>query len=162
MENVATPDQKLAQLGIVLPSAASPIANYVPYVRTGNLLFISGQLPLQGGNIQPQHAGKLGREVTLEAGKEAARIAAINVLAQIHAALGSLDRVGRVVRLGGFINAAPGFTALAMCMNGASDFMVEVFGEKGRHARTTVGVAELPLDAAIEIEAVIEIEAATP
>ena len=152
-------DARAQDLGLDLLGAAAPIANYVPFLRTGTLLLISGQLPLSGGSIAPEYRGKLGREVSAEHGAAAARLAATNVLAQALAALGSLDHVRRVVRLGGFINAAPGHTALAVAMNGASDLMVEVFGEAGRHVRTTVGVAELPMDAVIEVEAMFEVEA---
>ncbi len=151
-------EARLRDLGIVLPAAVAPIANYVPFVRTGSLLVISGQLPLEDGKLTDQHKGKLGKEVFNEAGQQAARLAAINVLAQAQVALGDLDRVRRVVRLGGFINATPGFTALAAVMNGASDLMVQVFGDHGRHARTTVGVAELPMDASVEVEAMFEFE----
>lgn len=152
-------DAKAAALAIDLSLPAPPLANYVPAIRSGSLLFISGQLPLTGGTIRPEHRGKLGRDLFNEAGQGAARIAAINLLAQVRATLGSLDQVERVVRLGGFINSAPGFSALAAIMNGASDLMVQVFGDAGRHARTTVGVSELPLDAAIEIEAIFEVRA---
>jgi enamine deaminase RidA (YjgF/YER057c/UK114 family) len=153
-----TIEARLRELGVELPPAVAPIANYVPFVRTGSLLVISGQLPLEDGKLTDQHKGKLGKEVFNEAGQQAARLAAINVLAQAQVALGDLDRVRRVVRLGGFINATPGFTALAAVMNGASDLMVQVFGDHGRHARTTVGVAELPMDASVEVEAMFEFE----
>ena len=151
-------EARLRELGIDLPAAVAPIANYVPFVRTGSLLIISGQLPLEDGKLTDRFKGKLGKDVFNEAGQQAARLAAINVLAQAQVALGDLDRVRRVVRLGGFINATPGFTALAAVMNGASDLMVQVFGDHGRHARTTVGVAELPMDASVEVEATIEFE----
>ena len=147
-----------ARLGLNLTVAAAPLANYVPAVRVGGLLFVSGQLPLRGGVLDPACKGKVGVDLFNEAGQAAARLAAINVLAQARAALGSLDKIKRVVRLGGFVNAAPGFHALPAIMNGASDLMVEVFGDIGHHARTTVGVSELPLDAAVEIEAVFEVE----
>ena len=152
-------DARAQDLGLDLSTPAAPLANYVPSVRTGHLLVMSGQLPLQAGALAPAHKGKLGAQVTPEAAQAAARIAATATLAQAKAALGSLDRIRRVVRLGGFINAAPGFTGLAPVMNGASDLMVEVFGDAGRHARTTVGVSELPLDAVIEVEAMFEVEA---
>lgn len=152
-------DAKLAELGIVLPTPAAPVANYVPSVRTGNLLVVSGQICLgPDGKIAPEHKGKLGGEVSAEAGYAAARLCAINVLAQAKAALGSLDRITRCVRLGGFINAVPTYAAVPAVMNGASDLMVAVLGDKGRHARTTVGVAELPLDAAVEVEAIFEVQ----
>jgi enamine deaminase RidA (YjgF/YER057c/UK114 family) len=151
-------EEKLSGLGIVLPPAAAPVANYVPFVVTGNLLVISGQLCLgPDGKIADAHKGKLGGAVSPEAGKEAARLCAINVLAQAKAATGDLERIARCVRLGGFINATPDFAALALVMNGASDLLVAVLGDKGRHARSTIGVAELPLDAAVEVEAMFEL-----
>jgi len=144
---------RLAQLGVVLQDAPAPLATYVPAVKIGKMLYISGQLPLKNGALDPHFRGKLGKDVFNETGQEAARLAGVNVLAQARLALGSLDKIRRVVRLGGFVNSAPGFHALPAVMNGASDLMVQIFGEKGRHTRTTVGVTELPLDAAIEIEA---------
>ena len=153
-----TIETRLRELGIELPAAVAPIANYVPFVRTGSWLIISGQLPLDDGKLPEAFKGKLGKDVFNEAGQQAARLAAVNVLAQAQVALGDLDRVRRVLRLGGFINATPGFIALPAVMNGASDLMVQAFGDRGRHARTTVGVSELPLDAAVEIEAMIEFE----
>jgi enamine deaminase RidA (YjgF/YER057c/UK114 family) len=148
-------DEKLKDLGIVLPMPAAAIANYVGFVRTGNLLFLSGQLCLVDG--VPVAKGKLGRQITVEEGQAAARVCAINLLAQIKVALGDLDRVVRVVRLGGFINSAPDFLDGSLVMNGASDLMVAVFGDKGRHARTAVGVTVLPADAAIEVEGTFEV-----
>ena len=139
-------EARLRDLGIVLPAAVAPIANYVPFVRTGSLLMISGQLPLEDGKLTDRFKGKLGKDVFNEAGQQAARLAAINVLAQAHVALGDLDRVRRVVRLGGFINATPGFTALAAVMNGASDLINEAFGDKGRHTRMIYTNPVMPLD----------------
>jgi enamine deaminase RidA (YjgF/YER057c/UK114 family) len=152
-------ETKLAELGIVLPTPAAPVANYVPFVRSGNLVMISGQLCLGAdGKIAEAHKGKVGAEVTPEAATEAARLCAVNVLAQLKAATeGDLGRVTRCVRLGGFINAEPRFAQLAPVMNGASDLMVAVLGDMGRHARSTVGVAELPLDAAVEVEGLFEV-----
>jgi enamine deaminase RidA (YjgF/YER057c/UK114 family) len=151
-------EKKIAELGINLPRAAAPVANYVPYAIAGSLRVISGQLCLGlDGAIAPEHKGKLGGAVTPEAGKEAARRAALNVLAQAKAAVGDLDRIKRCLRLGGFINATPDFATLPQVMNGASDVVVEILGDAGRHARTTVGVAQLPLDAAVEVEALFEI-----
>lgn len=149
----------LAKLGVALPQAAAPVANYVPAVVTGNLLVISGQLALgPDGKLADRHKGKLGAEVSDEAGKEAARFCAINLLAQAKAALGGdLSRLKRCVRLGGFINAVPTYAGLAPIMNGASDLMVDAMGDAGRHARSTIGVAELPLDCAVEVEAMFEI-----
>jgi enamine deaminase RidA (YjgF/YER057c/UK114 family) len=151
-------DAKLHELEITLPTPASPVANYVPFVRTENLVVISGQLCLgPDGKIAEAYRGKLGGEVSLETGQAAARLCAINVLAQLKAAVGDLDTVVRCVRLGGFINAVPTFAQLAPVMNGASDLMVAVLGDKGRHARSTIGVAELPLDAAVEVEGMFEV-----
>ncbi|RDJ27597.1 RidA family protein [Bosea caraganae] len=152
-------EANLAALGITLPAPAAPVANYVPYVITGNLLVISGQICFGlDGKLSDAHKGKLGAEIFNEAGLEAARLCAINVLAQAKAALGGdLGRIKRCVRLGGFINSTPHFAALPAIMNGASDLMVQVLGERGRHARSTVGVAELPADAAVEVEAMFEI-----
>jgi enamine deaminase RidA (YjgF/YER057c/UK114 family) len=149
-------EKKLADLGIVLPVPASPIANYVGFVRTGALLIVSGQLCFDtGGKLLAK--GKLGQNVSIEDGQKAARACAINLLAQVKAAVGDLDKVARVVRLGGFINSDPAFLDGPKVMNGASDLMVEVFADKGRHARSTVGVASLPLDAAVEVEGLFEL-----
>jgi enamine deaminase RidA (YjgF/YER057c/UK114 family) len=149
-------ERKLADLGVVLPTPAAPIANYVGFVRTGSQLVVSGQICLgPGGTLVAK--GKLGETVSVEDGQKAARACAINLLAQVKAALGDLDKVVRVVRLGGFINADPTFVDGPKVMNGASDLMVEVFGDKGRHARTTVGVAALPLDAAVEVDGLFEV-----
>jgi enamine deaminase RidA (YjgF/YER057c/UK114 family) len=149
-------EKKLVELGIVLPSPATPVANYIPFVRAGALLVISGQLCLDtAGKLVAQ--GKLGKGVSIEAGQHAARACAINLLAQVKAALGDLDRIKQVVRLGGFINSDPSFLDGPKVMNGASDLMVAVLGDKGRHARTTVGVAVLPADAAVEVEGMFEI-----
>ena len=150
-----TIDKKLEELGIALPRPVAAIANYVGFVRVGRLLFLSGQLCLADG--APVAKGKLGRQVTVEEGQAAARTCAINLLAQVKIALGDLDHVVRVVRLGGFINSAPDFLEGSLVMNGASDLMVAVFGDKGRHARTAVGVAALPADAAIEGEGTFEV-----
>jgi len=150
-------EKKLTNLGITLPTPASPIANYVPFVRTGNLLLISGQLCF-GADGKLVAKGQLGGGVSIEEGQKAGRACAVNLLAQLRAALGDLDKVRRVVRLGGFINSTPGFTDGPKVMNGASDLMVEVFADKGRHARTTVGVAALPADAAIEVDGLFEVD----
>jgi len=147
---MSSPEQRLAELGITLPTPAAPVANYVGTVRSGNLLVISGQICL-GPDGKLVATGKLGAGVSAEDGKAAARICAINVIAQIKAAVGSLDKVVRIVRLGGFIAATPEFTQHPAVMNGASDLMVEVFGDKGRHARSTIGVPSLPLDSAVEV-----------
>ncbi|MCX7340082.1 MAG: RidA family protein [Hyphomicrobiales bacterium] len=152
-------EQRLAILGITLPSPAAPAANYVPFVRTGTLLVIAGQLCFgPDGKLAPEHKGKLGDTVSIELGKAAARLCAINLLAQVKAAIGNLDKIERCVRLGGFINATLDFEPLAQVMNGASDLMVEVLGDKGRHARSTIGVI-VPFAAAVEVEGMFEISA---
>jgi enamine deaminase RidA (YjgF/YER057c/UK114 family) len=149
-------EKALDNLGITLPTPAAPIANYVAYVRTGNLVTVSGQLCF-GSDGKLAAKGQLGAGVSIEDGQKAARACAINLLAQVKAAIGDLDNVTRVVRLGGFINSAPGFTDGPKVMNGASDLMVDVFGDRGRHARSTVGVSALPADAAVEVEATFEV-----
>ncbi len=151
-----TVEKKLQEIGITLASPPSPVANYVPFVRTGNLLMVSGQVCL-GADGKPTAKGQLGAGVSIEDGQKAARTCAVNLLAQVKAALGDLDKVTRVVRLGGFINSAPGFVDGPKVMNGASDVMVAAFGDKGKHARTTVGVAALPGDAAVEVEGLFEV-----
>lgn len=151
-----TVEQKLASLGITLPTPAAPVANYVPFVRTGNQLVVSGQLCF-GPDGKLVVTGQCGGGVSVEDGQKAARACAINLLAQVKAALGDLDKVVRVVRLGGFINSAPGFGDGPKVMNGASDLMVEAFGDKGRHARSTVGVSALPAGAAVEVEGLFEV-----
>jgi enamine deaminase RidA (YjgF/YER057c/UK114 family) len=149
-------DQHLAELKLELPNPASPIANYIPAVRSGNLLFLSGQICQWNG--ERRFLGKLGAEISLEQGKEAAKLCGLNLLAQAKRALdGDLDRVIRVVRLGGFVNAVPGFGEQPQVVNGASDLMVAVFGDAGRHARTAVGVGSLPGGAAVEVDAVLEV-----
>jgi enamine deaminase RidA (YjgF/YER057c/UK114 family) len=149
-------DVSLAELGITLPRPMPPIANYVPYVVTGNLVVVSGQVPAVDGRIAV--TGKVGHGLSLDQGVEAARLCFINVLVHLKAACGGdLDRVKRVVRLGGFIASPPEFTQHAQVMNGASDLAVAVFGDAGRHARTTIGVPALPADAAVEVEGLFEI-----
>jgi enamine deaminase RidA (YjgF/YER057c/UK114 family) len=152
-------DAKLAELGITLPEAAAPIANYVGYNVSGNLVVVSGQIPLKDGRVA--YTGKVGVNVTPEVAKEAAALCFINVMAQLKAACGGdLGRVKKVLRLGGFIAAPADFTGHAPIMNGASDLCVAVFGDAGRHARTTIGVPSLPADACCEVEALVEISPA--
>lgn len=146
---------RLKELGVVLPDPAAPVANYIPAIRTGNLLFISGQLPIDQGS--ELITGKLGADTDVEQGMAAARICAINILAQCNAALGDLDRIVRCVKLTGFVNCTPDFTEHAPVINGGSDFMVEVLNDRGRHARAAVGSACLPLNAAVEIEGIFEV-----
>ena len=146
---------KLQALGIVLPATPAPAGNYIPTVISGNLVFVSGQVPFLDGKIAYQ--GKLGESVSLADGQAAARLCFVNILAQLSAALGGdLDRVTRIVRLGGFVASAPSFTQHPAVINGASDLAVAVFGDAGRHARAAVGVAALPLDSAVEIDAIVE------
>jgi enamine deaminase RidA (YjgF/YER057c/UK114 family) len=150
-------DQRLAELGITLPVAAKPVANYVPWSRTGNLIFISGQGPIADGKITLQ--GCLGDTLSVEDGVKSARLCAINVVAQLKDACdGDLDRVKRIVKLVGFVNATPAFTDHPKVINGASDLMVEIFGDKGRHARSAVASPSLPFGISTEVEAIIEIE----
>ncbi|MCC7017106.1 MAG: RidA family protein [Rhodospirillales bacterium] len=148
-------EKRLRDAGITLPAAPAPAGNYVPAVVTGNLVFMAGQIPSRDGKLAVK--GKLGAEVTLEQGQEAAKICAINILAQLKAAIGDLDRVRRCVRVGGFVNCTPEFADQAKVANGASDLLALAFGDAGRHARTTVGQAALPLGAAVEIDAIFEI-----
>ena len=150
-------DQKLNALGITLPVPMKPLANYVPWVKTGNMVFISGQGAVIDGKVQ--HAGKVGMDVSVEEGAISARLTAINIIAQLReAAEGDLSRVKRIVKLVGFVNCTPDFTQQPKVINGASDLMVEVFGEKGRHARSAVGVTSLPMNLSVEIEAIVELE----
>jgi enamine deaminase RidA (YjgF/YER057c/UK114 family) len=153
---MAKVEARLAELGVVLPTPTAPIANYIPFVRTGSTLVVSGQICL-GPDGKLVAKGKLGETVSIEDGQKAARACAINLLAQVKVALGDLDKLVRVVRLGGFINSAPTFVDGPKVMNGASDLMVEILGDKGRHARSTVGVAALPADAAVEVEGLFEV-----
>lgn len=148
-------EQRLKDLGIELPVPAVAVANYVPFVVTGNLVFVSGQLPLENG--KPAVIGKLGENVAIEDGVRAARLCALGLLAQLKAATGDLDRVKRVVRLTAFVASTPSFTDQPKVVNGASDLMVEVLGDAGRHARVAVGAPALPLNVACEIEGVFEI-----
>ena len=145
--------ERLKAAGVTLPDARPPVANYVPYVITGNLLFISGQVSVTPDGLIK---GRLGEDVTLEQGQHAARACGINLLAQMQAALGDLDRVTRVVKLGGFVNAAKDFVDIPKVVNGCSDLMVEAFGDKGRHARSAVACPVLPLGVAVEVDAVVE------
>ena len=149
-------DQTLQALGLVIPAAPAPVANYVPWVRTGNLVFVSGQLPLLDGKVA--QTGILGSGVTVEQGTAAARLCAINLVAQARAACdGDLDRVRRVVKLSGFVACAADFGDQPAVINGASDLMVQVFGDAGRHARAAVGAPSLPRNASVEIEAIFEV-----
>jgi enamine deaminase RidA (YjgF/YER057c/UK114 family) len=150
-----TIEKRLAELGVTLPAAAAPAANYVPFVRSGNLLFTAGQLPLKDGKLQA--SGLLGRDVDTAAGADAAKLCAINILAQAKAALGDLEKIARVVKITAFVASTPDFTEQHLVANGASDFLAAALGERGKHARSAVGTAALPLNAAVEVEAVIEV-----
>ena len=150
-------DNRLAELGITLPQPTAPVASYVPAVEAGGLLHISGQISV--GDDGKLILGRLGEDMNLERGVEAARRCGIMLLAQIKAALGSLDRVERIVKLGAFVNSAPSFTDQPKVANGASELMQEVFGEAGRHARSAVGVPVLPLGVAVEVDAIVAVKA---
>jgi len=151
-----TIEAKLKELDIELPLATAPIANYVPFTRAGNLVTVSGQVSVRNG--KPEFVGKLGREIAVSEGQQAARLCALNILAHLKTACGGdLDRVRRVLRLGGFVNCTPEFTEMPQVVNGASDLMVQVFGDAGKHARAAVGVSSLPLGVAVEVEAMFEI-----
>jgi enamine deaminase RidA (YjgF/YER057c/UK114 family) len=150
-------DKRLQELGITIPEPAAPVANYVGWVRTGNLVFTSGQVPLKDGKFQFQ--GKVGGDISVEQAVQATKLCAVNVISQIKGALeGNLDRVKRVVKLTVFINGVPEFTEHPKVANGASDLMVEVFGDKGKHARSAVGSGSLPLSVSVEVEGVFEVE----
>jgi enamine deaminase RidA (YjgF/YER057c/UK114 family) len=149
-------DARLEEISITLPEGAPPAANYVPFVVTGNLVFISGQVPVGPDGLEFQ--GKVGRDFTAEEGQAAARLCAINIIAQVKAACdGDLDRVVRCVKLGGFVNGTPDFEHHPAVINGASDLLVEVFGDKGAHARFAIGAGNLPFNVAVEIDAIFEI-----
>ncbi|MGB3900889.1 MAG: RidA family protein [Mesorhizobium sp.] len=151
-----TIEKRLSNLGITLPVAAAPAANYVPYVRSGNLLFPSGQLPMKDGKLA--FTGLLGRDLDTATGKEAAKYCAINVLAQAKAALGELEKIRRLVKINVYVASSPDFTEQHLVGNGASDLFAEVLGERGKHARVAVGMASLPLNAAVEVESIFEVE----
>ena len=147
---------KLAELGLTLPEAALPVAAYVPAVRTGNLVFTAGQLPLVDGKIP--FVGKVGSDVTPEQAKDMAQVCALNALAAI-SLVADIDQIEKIVRVGGFVNGIPGFVAIPAVINGASELLIKLFGEvNGKHARTAVGVAELPLNAPVEVEMIVELK----
>ena len=148
-------DARLAELRLELPTAGKPVANFVPCVQTGNVLFVSGQVTVWNGEYR--HQGKVGREISMEDAQDAARICALNVLAQARAFLGDLDRVTRVVMVQGFVNAIPEFTDHPKVINGASDVFVQVFGDAGKHARFALGAGSLPFNVAVEVAAVLEV-----
>jgi len=148
-------EARLAELGIALPEPPAPVASYVQATRTGSLIFVSGQIPIRDGSIP--RTGLVGNDLTVEEGAEEARWCALNCLAQVRAAAGTLDAVARIVKLTVFVASAPGFGRQPMVANGASDLMVEIFGEAGRHARAAVGCSDLPLGAPVEVELIAEL-----
>lgn len=148
-------ERQLQQLGIELPVAPKPVANYIPVVRAGDLLFLSGVLPSRDGQLVM--TGKLGQTLSIEQGIEASKLAALNALSIVRSEVGSLDRVKRIVKMVGHIASAPGFTDQPQVLNGASDLLVQIFGEAGRHARVAVGAAELPRQAPVEIELIVQV-----
>lgn len=153
---IVSAERRLLELGLELPEVGAPRYTYVPCVLTGNLLFVSGQVCFKGGELL--YRGKVGADVTVAQGQEAARQCALNCLAVVRQHLGSLDRVARIVKLLGFVNSAPGFDGQPLVMNGASDLFASVFGDRGKHARSAIGASELPLQTPVEIEIVVEIE----
>ena len=151
-----TIEEKLAEMGIELPSPATPLGSYVPVVRTGNLVYVSGQIPVKERRVMA--VGSVPSPCTIEKAAEGAKICAINILAHLKAHLGSLDKISKFVRVTGFVQSQSGFYKQPDVINGASDFLVEVFGEKGKHTRVVVGSYELPLDASVEIDVIVEVE----
>ena len=152
---MSTPEERLAELGLTLPDVVPPVAAYLPAVRTGSYVYTSGQLPMVDGKLPA--TGKVGAEVDPDTAKDLARIAALNALAAVRSEIGDLSAVRRVVRVVGFVASAPGFTGQSQVVNGASELLGEVFGELGRHARSAVGMAALPLDAPVEVELLVEV-----
>lgn len=150
-------EQRLDDLGITLPPASAPLANYVPFAQEGNLLFIAGQVP-RAEDGQLKYIGKIGQDLSVEEGYASARLCALNCLSQVQSALGSLDRVKRIIRVGGFVNCIDGFSEQPQVINGASDVIVEIFGDKGRHARAAVGNNSLPGNVATEVDMIVAVE----
>ena len=148
-------EEKIKQMGITIPEAAKPLAAYIPALQVGNLVMTSGQVPIAGGVIK--FHGKVGKDISEEEGKEAAKLCALNCLSAIKSLIGNLDKVKRVIKLTVFVNSAEGFTAQPKVANGASEFIVEIFGEAGKHVRSAVGVSELPLGSSVEIEMIVEV-----
>jgi len=154
--SASTVEARLSELGLTLPEAAAPAANYVPYVQTGSLVVVSGQITLENGELK--YVGRVGQDFTTEQAYDAAKLCGLNLIAQVKAACGGdLERIKRVVRLGGFVNCTADFTDQPKVINGASDLMAEVFGERGKHARAAVGVNTLPLGVAVEVEGMFEV-----
>lgn len=149
-------EKRIRSLGLELPDVPKPVASYVPAVRSGNYIFTSGQIPFVKGELK--YKGKVGRDLTLEEGYECAKVTVLNCLAAIKSVIDDLDQIKQVVRVTGFINSAPGFQDQPKVLNGASDLLVEIFGERGKHSRLALGTSELPLGAAIEIDLIVEIQ----
>jgi enamine deaminase RidA (YjgF/YER057c/UK114 family) len=149
-------EKKIKSLGLELPEVPEPVASYVPALHSGSYVFTSGQLPFIKGDLKAR--GKIGRDLTVEERYECARVAALNCLAAVKSAVGELDRVRRVIRVTGFINSAPGFEEQPMVLKGASDLLVEIFGEKGKHSRLAIGTSELPLGTPVEVEMIVEVQ----
>ena len=149
-------EKKMKRLGLELPEVPKPVASYVPAVRSGNQVFTSGQIPFVKGELKCR--GRVGEDLSVEEGYECSRIAALNCLAAIQSVIGDLDRIEQVVRVTGFVNSAPGFDGQPRVLNGASDLLVEIFGEKGRHSRLAIGTNELPLGAPVEIDMIVEVK----
>ena len=148
-------EERLGSLGVKLPDAPKPVGSYVPVVVSDNMAFVSGQIATESGQVK--FKGKVGQQVSIESAQQAARLCTINALAQLKSAIGSLDRIERFVKLTGFVNCDQSFTDQAKVMNGASDFLVQLFGERGRHARAAVGVSSLPLDSSVEVEFIVRL-----
>lgn len=149
-------EQKLKEMGIVIPEPVKPLASYIPAVQVGKLVYTSGQIPMKDGKLL--YTGKVGKEVTPEQANEAAKLCAINCLSAIKGVVGNLDKIDKVFKVVGFVNSAPGFNAQPKVINGASDFLGEVFGDAGKHARSAVGVSDLPIDAPVEVEVIVSLK----
>jgi enamine deaminase RidA (YjgF/YER057c/UK114 family) len=149
-------EAKLKEMGIVVPDAPKPVAAYVPAVKIGDMIYTSGQIPFVAGQLK--YKGKVGRDISLEEGYDAAKVCAINALAAIKSLVGSLDQIEKIVKVVGFVNSAPGFTDQPKVINGASELLAAAFGEAGAHARSAVGVAELPVDSAVEVELIVKVK----
>jgi len=149
------PSERLKSLGLTLPGVTAPVANYIPAARSGNLIYVSGQIPFESGQLR--YTGKIGKDLTLEQGQAAAKLCGLNAVAIAADAAGGIDRIARIVRLAVFVAGAPGFTDQPKVANGASDLMVALFGDAGKHARAAVGAADLPLNAAVEVELIAEV-----
>ncbi len=148
-------EEKIREIGIMLPIPPKPVGSYIPVVRTGNLVFVSGQIPTSDGKIL--YSGKVTKDLSIEDAQKAARLCVVNALAQLKSELGNLDKISKIVRVSGFVNSPPEFTEQPKVINGASDLLFEIFGKKGQHARIAVGVSSLPLNSAVEVDLIVEI-----